>query len=151
MPYPDKYTANRLGLRATRNTAALPQTAQAAIFTITGGRVIITALVGEVTTAMDATATNLKVTANPTVGADVDIAANVAVASDPAGTLYTLPSAFATALAKGQAVPLAANGEGVVASPGTIDLVTSASNAAGRVKWTMYWLPLDSGARVVAA
>lgn len=140
-----------LGLRVSRATATLPATTQAAIFTISTGRVIITSLTGTVTTATGATATNLKVTGNPTSGTDVDIAANVAAASKEVGSLFTLPATFGGALVVNNAggAPLQL-GVGIVLNPGTLDLVTSATNT-GSVKWDLTYIPLDDGASVTAA
>jgi len=141
-----------LGQKVDRATAALPQTTQAAIFTVTGGRVLVTGLVGEVTTVMGATATNLKVTSNPTTGTDVDIAANAAVTSKEVGSQFTLPAATGSAL-------VVKNGGGggqfpthqpYVVPIGTIDLVTDASDT-GSVKWSLTYIPLDDGASVAAA
>lgn len=140
-----------LGLTVSRATATLPATTQAAIFNINTGRVIVTGLVGTVTTATGATATNLKVTGNPTSGTDVDIAANVASASKEIGSTFTLPATFGGALVVNNAggAPLQL-GVGVVLNPGTLDLVTSATNT-GSVKWDITYVPLDAGANITAA
>ena len=74
-----------LGVRVDRATAALPQTAAAAIFTVTGGRVAIMGILGEVTTAIQNQANNTKLTANPTVGTSVDLCAVLSIANDEVG------------------------------------------------------------------
>lgn len=141
-----------LGNKVERATAALPATTQAAIFTVSGGRVLITGLIGEVTTVMGATATNLKVTSNPTTGTDVDLASNSAVTSKEVGSHITLPAATGSAL-------VVKNGGGggqfpghnpYVVPIGTVDLVTDATDT-GSVKWTLFYIPLDNGASVAAA
>ncbi|MET8766327.1 hypothetical protein [Streptomyces sp. NPDC004658] len=148
----DQLRTLAVGTKVDRATAALPQTTQSPIFTVAGGRVLVTGLVGEVTTVMGATATNLKVTANPTTGSDVDLAANAAVTSKEVGSLITLPAASGSAL-------VVKNGGGggqfpahnpYVVPVGTIDLVTDASDT-GSVKWTLTYVPLDNGATVTAA
>lgn len=140
-----------LGLKVSRATATLPQTAQAAIFTVSTGRVIVTSLVGTVTTATGATATNLSVIGNPTTGTDVVLASVVASASKEIGSTFTLPVTFGSALqvqnAGGAGTPL---GTGFVLNPGTLDILTSASNT-GSIKWDLTYLPLDDGAAVTAA
>jgi hypothetical protein len=137
-----------LGLSVERAAAALPQTAQAPLFTITGGRVIIR-IIGEVTVAIQNQANNAKLVHNVAVGTDQDLCAVLNIAADEVGTLYTLPGPFASALVgSGQAAPMPS--QPVVLKPGTIDLSTSASNT-GAVKWTLYYIPIDSGALVVAA
>lgn len=141
-----------LGTKVDRSTATLPQTTQAAIFTVAGGRVLVTGLVGEVTTVMGATATTLKVTSNPTTGTDVDLTSATAVTSKEVGAQFTLPNASAGAL-------VVNNGGGggqlpshnpYIVPVGTIDLVTSASDT-GSVKWSITYVPLDDGATVTAA
>jgi hypothetical protein len=148
----DQLRALVVGTKVDRTTAALPQTTQAAIFTVSGGRVLVTGLVGEVTTVMGATATNLKVTANPTTGTDVDLASNTAVTSKEVGSLITLPGTSGSAL-------VVKNGGGGGQMPahnpyvvpiGTIDLVTDASDT-GSVKWSLTYVALDNGASVAAA
>lgn len=148
----DQLRALVVGTKVDRTTAALPQTTQSAIFTVAGGRILVTGLVGEVTTIMGATATNLKVTANPTTGTDVDLASNSLVTSKEVGSLITLPSASGSAL-------VVKNGGGGGQMPahnpyvvpiGTIDLVTDASDT-GSVKWSLTYVALDNGASVTAA
>lgn len=140
-----------LGVSVSRATATLPATTQAAIFTISTGRVLVTSLVGTVTVATGATATNLKITGNPATGTDVDIAANVAAASKEVGSMFTLPATFGGALVVNNAggAPLQL-GVGVILNPGTLDLVTSATNT-GSVRWDLTYVPIDDGASVTAA
>ena len=65
------------GTRVDRATATLPQTTNAPIFTIAGGRVTVYLLVGEVTTIIQAQANATKLTAVPTAGSAVDLCATV--------------------------------------------------------------------------
>ena len=85
------------GIKVDKAAATLPATAYGSLFTVAGGRVIITSIVGEVTTICSATATNLKLTATPTTGTAVDVATNVAIANKEAGTLFGV-SAYGSAL-----------------------------------------------------
>ena len=149
MPDPSKYLAPRTGQKVRRASAALPQTAAAAIFTITG-RVLLLGIVGRVTTAIQNQANNTKLTANPSASsvASTDLCATASIANDAVGTLYGITGTFATALQKGGAIPLPALP--VVLQAGTIDLDCSASNT-GQVAWDLYYLPLDPGSKVVAA
>ena len=141
-----------LGTKVDRATAALPQTAQAPIFTVTGGRILVTGLVGEVTTVMGAVATTLKVTSNPAVGTDVDLTSATAITSKEVGSQATLPATSGSALAVANA-----GGGGqlpthqpYVVPVGSIDLVTSASDT-GSMKWSLTYIPLDDNASVAAA
>lgn len=141
-----------LGQYVDRATATLPQTASGNIFTVTGGAVILTSLVGRVTTAIGGTATNLKVTYTPTVGSASDIAANVAVTSKPVGTALTLPGTLGSALVAG-----ATGAYGPVAAPGLLILpagtmsITTDASTTGSVRWTLTYVPFDAGAAVAAA
>lgn len=138
------------GTKVDRSTASLPATTQAAIFTVTGGRVLVTSLVGEVTTAIQNQACNLKVTANPTTGTDVDVAANLNVQAKEAGTLLGITGLFSDALVGANAGAGVVPRNPVVLPVGTLDLVTSATNT-GSVKWSLTYVPLDDGASVAAA
>jgi len=151
MPDPSRYLPQKIGQKVSRAAATLPQGTAAAIFTISGGRVLIYGIIGTVTVVMGATANAIKLTANPTATsvASVDIAAaSASTANDPVGTMYGLTGTFATALQKGGAVSLPALP--IVCVTGTIDLDCAGSNS-GQAKWDLWYLPLDAGAKVVAA
>lgn len=141
-----------LGATVQRAAALLPQTAQAAIFNVVGGKVLVTSLVGEVVVATPATVNTLKVTGNPTAGTDVDWTSATSTASKEAGSVITLAATAGGALV----VANAGGGNavaptGYVAQIGTLDLVTSGSAATGTIKWTLTYVPIDDGAYVTAA
>src|SRR3990167_9082134 len=77
-----------LGIHVAREAAAIPSETTDALFTIAGGRVLLIAIVGEVTVIMGATANNTKLTANPTTGTAVDMCAVLATENDEVGCLY---------------------------------------------------------------
>ena len=143
-PADDGYSEWR---RISRATAALPQTTAEALFTITGGRVLLANIVGEVTTVIQTQTDNTKLVFNPTeTGASTDICAVLNITAKAVGTLLSITGTVATALQSGlwltttMATPL-------ILSEGTIDLDCAASNT-GSVKWDIYYLPLDDGAVV---
>jgi len=142
--------ATRLGIPVERATAALPQTTQSALFTVTGGRVLVTAIVGEVTTVIQTQANNTKIVANPTAGTDVDICAVLNISADEVGTLYGITGTFTDAMVGANAGATVVPDRGVVVAAGTIDLSCAASNT-GSVKWAIFYLPIDDGAYVTAA
>lgn len=149
----EAFAKSVLGIRVTRAAALQPQTAQAAIFNVTGGKVLVTSIIGEVVVATPATVNTLKVTGNPTSGTDVDWCTATSTASKEAGSVITLPAAAGSALvvtAAGAGAVFPAT-IGWVAQIGTIDLVTSGSAATGTIKWTVTYVPLDAGAAVTAA
>lgn len=135
--------------RTERATADLPQTDAEALFTITGGRIVVTQIIGEVTTVIETQANETKLVHNPATGTDVDLCAVLDITADEVGTLYGITGTFANAMVgAGQALPTQA--VNVVLKPGTIDLDCGASNT-GKVKWTLFWAPLDGGAYVAPA
>lgn len=146
----DQIRALLLGVRVERATATLPQTTQSALFTVTGGRVLVTSLTGEVTTAIGATATNASIVGNPTTGTDVVVATATAVTSKEVGSLIAVAGTVGTALNVQNAGAGAASAAGFVAPVGTLDLLTTGSTT-GSVKWTITYIPLDNGASVAAA
>lgn len=138
------------GLKVEQPAKTVPQNALSALFTVSGGRVLVTGLVGEVTTVIGGTTPSAKLVANPTVGADTDITTAVAVTSDPVGNLYGL-DALGGALIVLESATTVPNNAAVVVKPGTIDLHVSAADATGAIKWTLFYAPLDDGASVAAA
>ena len=135
------------GMYVDRATATLPATALGSIFTITG-RVKITAIIGEVTTAISAGACTLKITNTPTVGNAVDLCSATSIASAAVGTELTITGTFATGLVVsfGASVYQAAP---TLAKAGTIDITTSGTNT-GSVKWKVYYEPIDAGSYISA-
>jgi hypothetical protein len=135
------------GTRVARAAAVLPATGNQTIFTVTG-RVIVTGLIGEVTTVMSATVTNLKATAVATVGAlATDLCANTLVTSLAVANLFSVPGVAATAASLGSAVT---QGNEFIVQPGIIRITTDATNT-GAMTWTLTYVPLDDGASIVAA
>lgn len=140
------------GIYVPRATATLPQTTVGSIFSVTG-RVRITSIIGQVTTAIQNQANNTKLVFNPDgTGSDVDLCAVLDIAADAVGTLYTITGTAATAMQDGLWV-LPANellaATGIVVQDGDIQLSCSASNT-GSVAWELVYRPLSTGAAVVA-
>lgn len=136
------------GATVQRAAAVLPATGNQTLFNVTGGRILLTSLVGEVTTVASATATNLKLTSVSTAigGAGTDICANAAITSAPVGTQFS-PSVLGSAAQVGAAVTQ--NNE-IVIPVGIVRLTSDATNT-GAMRWTLTYIPLDDGAIVTAA
>jgi hypothetical protein len=146
------YALSVLGGRVSRAAALLPATAYGALFTVAGGKVLITSLVGEVVVVMPATTNTVKVVGTPTAGTAVDWCTATSTASKEVGSVITLPGAQASALTvnnAGAGNPISPTGQ--VAQIGTIGVTTSGTAATGTVKWTLTYVPLESGASVTAA
>jgi hypothetical protein len=149
------YRDAMFGQKIARATATLPQTTAAPIFTVAGGRIVLTGLLGQVTTIIQTQANATKITANPTTGSDVDLCATVDItALEVGGKLALTPdldaTPFSVALDKQLAGGIPYGIRGIVIDIGTIDLSCAASNT-GSVKWDLTYVPFDNGATVVAA
>jgi hypothetical protein len=133
---------------SVRKAAAnLPQGTAAAKFTVSG-TVAITDIIGEVTTAIEAGANNMKLIANPTSGADVDLCTTVDIDAAAVGTKFNITGTLTDAMAKNTGAAFTYTGASIViVKAGTIDLSCSASKT-GQIKWTLYYVPIDAGARV---
>ena len=138
-----------LGIRVDRATSTLPQTAALDIFTIAGGRVAMTAIVGEVTTVLGAVG-NLSLEVNPTVGTTTALCAVVASATEEVGAQFSIDGTVGTAMLSGLGGAVAMQSKPVVLSEGTLALRASASST-GAIQWTIWYVPIDDGAYVTAA
>lgn len=130
-----------------KSTVIIPDTTQTAYFTVTG-RVLITQIIGEVTTEISATETSIKLVSNPTVGADVNLCAATAITSDVVGTVYNITGTLADALVVTTSGAVIAQANTIFVAAGTIDLHSTATQT-GYAKWTLHYIPLDSGSSVV--
>lgn len=151
---PSAFRKATLGLQATKTLTAVTNGVQA-LFTVTG-IVVLKAIVGEVTVAMDATATSINLDHDPTIGSSVDLCAATVVTSDAAGTIYGIQT-WVTGLlvsngtdAPGTAYSPLAPSNALVLTAGQITLVGTAANV-GDTKWYAQWVPLSDGATLVAA
>jgi hypothetical protein len=152
-------TNPRLGKRVQRAAADIFDGTTTSLFTVGGGRVLITALTMQNSVAAcDATANNVKLVANPTTGTSTDMCAVLDVASDEINTLYGITGTPADALVQSGAansgmVPNQAISQ--VIDVGTIDLSSSGDSGSGgtdvQTSVDLWYIPLDDGATVVTA
>jgi hypothetical protein len=141
---------SQFGAQVIKGPSLLPQTTTATIATVSGGAILVTSMLGLVTVATGATATNLSLGTTPSVGTqqNAGIAANGAVASLQAGTWI---GALVNAGAAGTLVVGGTAGNAIflptpfLVSAGAITWTTSA-NDTGQVKWYFNYVPLDIGA-----
>lgn len=120
------------------------------LFTITGGLVAITSIVGRVTTAITV-ANTVKLQANPTTGATKDLCAatDLGTTDTPAGNLVAFQGLTGDSLLTGPgAVPTIK--QPIVVDIGTIEQVT-ATGADGGITWILTWVPIENGASLAAA
>lgn len=119
------------------------------LFTITG-LVLVTSIVGRVTTAITV-ANTVKLQANPTVGTTKDLfaATDLGTTDTPAGNLVSFQGLTGdSALTGPGAVPTVK--QAIALDSGTIEQVT-ATGADGGITWFLTYVPLETGASVVAA
>lgn len=153
------------GALVTGGAKTLPATGSGDIFTVSGGRVIITSLTGVVSTAIQAQATTLSVGNRPTGGSSAvaTLCATADLNGKPVGTSLAVPLAKASALlvsgadgtlvwngsSGAQGVAFTAGGLALVAA-GTIQVTTGATST-GAITWSVTYVPYDAGATVAAA
>ncbi len=133
-----------------RSSAILPASTETPYFTVTG-RVLITQIVGEVTIVFDGTENSIKLIANPTVGADVDLCTALVATSDTLGTIYTITGTLSDAMVATVSGAVISQANSILVAAGTIDLDTTATDTTGSSKWVLHYIPLDPGSKVIAA
>jgi len=144
-----------LGTKVTKAAAAILDGTQQAMFTISGGRVFVTHIELEVTTAaVDAGANNTQIVTDPTVGTDAPMCAVLDVDGDEVGTIYSITGKPGDAMVGGSGG--GAPGmevKGFIVPEGAIDLLSAANGGTGGalIKAELWYIPLDSGASVASA
>lgn len=141
------------GIKVDKAAVTIPATATQALFTVTGGRIIVLAVLSEVTTIIQAQACLVKYVSTPLAGSAVDMC--IATAADitglEVGGKLTLPTTRALLTTISNAGDIVFNpARADIVPPGAIGLNTSATNT-GAMKHTLLYLPFDDAATVVAA
>jgi len=152
---PDPNTSSggsSLGTQVSRPAGDLPQSTAGTLFTISGGRVWVKLLLGEVTTVIGVTTNSSKIILDrEVVGSPVDLTNVLDIRLDVVGTYYTLDNSFTNLRqAAGYFYPnVISTAKGWLLGPGDIQLDCPASET-GQIKWDLWYTPLDAGATVVA-
>lgn len=151
----DQVRALTLGIYVQKSTGVLANGATT-LFTVTGGRVLLTSLVGRVTTVIGSTTSNAKLVYNPTAaGTSFDMCTAVDIATDAVEQTYYITGNVAStgALlvggAVGQANPVFE--DGYLIQAGTIEQNLSADPVGGVILWSVTYVPYDANASLVAA
>lgn len=120
------------------------------LFNVTGGKVLITSITGQVTTAITVAGTS-KLQANPTTGTTSDLCAatDLGTTDTPVGNILSFTGVKTDSIVHG---PGSAPNlqRPIVVNTGTIEQV-NATGADGGITWTITYVPLDNGAAVAAA
>ncbi len=135
-----------LGNQATKSTGTLAATT-VPLFTIAGGLVAVTSLVGRVTTAITV-ANSYKLQLNPTAGTTVDLCAatDIGTTDTALGEILVVTGTKATGLVVGA---LGMTSWPVIVETGQIEHVSAGTD--GVILWSVTWVPIDTGATLVAA
>lgn len=160
----DAYLKSAFGQRVSKSYSLAVETKT--LFTVSG-IVLVTTLVGKVTTAITV-ANTVKLVANPTTGTSSDLCAatDIGTTDTPAGNLLSITGAPAESMiqgigavgrfpvtetqATGSTNVLTGGAQGIYIAAGTIEQVT-ATGADGAVTWILTYVPIEQGATVVAA
>lgn len=150
----------QLGIRVHVPAAEIFISAQTDLFTIAGGRVLITHLsMQNSVAACDSTVANVKLTMNPTTGSDTDLCVAIDVATDHINCMYAITGDAGDDLQKsGDATDGAVGAvmaSYIVCDVGTLDIICDDDAGAGttdvQTSVTLFYIPLDPGATVVAS
>lgn len=156
--------ASTYGLLVTGSAKTLPATTSGDIFTITGGRIIVTGITGVVSTAVQNQACTLSVGHKPTGGSsqvatlatatavtNAAVGASLAVPPFSSGSPQALAVLATTSVVPGTDVGVALTSGGIAIVPaGSIQVTASATNT-GAITWSVTYVPYDAGAVVTAA
>lgn len=142
-----------LGLQVNRAANNLPASTTGNIFTVSGGRILMIALIGQVTTAVQNQACSLSINSVATAGSSLALCTGGSIINAPVGTHFSLPSSAGSALVTDLATQSGV--QDVMTSAWLIDVgvlnqQTTATNT-GQVKWDVVYIPWDAGAQVAAA
>ena len=139
----------RLGVRVFR--AADNITTGEDLFTVSGGNCLVNLMLGEVVgTKIENKTVNFTLVANPTTGANTDIAASLDIDNDPIGTIYTVEGTAGTALQRGETGSVIGPSVPFLVAPSVIE-ATVGDTHTGTTQWTLWYVPLETGAKIVSA
>lgn len=145
------YRLANFGVKVDRAVGNIAQTGDLTLFTVAGGKVIVTSIVGVVGTVIQAQANAVKLKSVPTTGTAKDISGTFDVNGLEAGGILTLDATtLATALSGTNAGAALMTKVGVIVPIGSIKMNAAASNT-GTIQWSLTYIPYDDGATVVAA
>lgn len=156
----------RFGALVTGGQKTLPATTTGHLFTVAGGRILVTSVTGVVGTVFQALACTISIGNTPTGGSAAVASISAASASvsglpvgaslgvpafssgNPAALVFTAASGVLPGADIG--IPLDVSGSCLCLVPaGTVDWTTSAT-LTGAAAWTISYVPYDAGATVTA-
>lgn len=141
------------GIVVTRATAVPPQSTSENLFTVTG-LCLLKRIVGMITVAVGAGANAAKLKVDSTgAGATTDICATLDIDGKAADNRLEITGTVANAMVATLDLPLAkVQVTDLVIPPGAIMLDCAGNSGAGtRIRWSVTYVPMESGAQIVAA
>lgn len=140
-----------LGQTTERATAKITG-ATYSLFTITGGRILVTQILGEITIVITAAVTiSLQHTPTAATSAARALCAGLLITAYNVGDLLGIDGINTSAmLPPARSGAIEAQTMGVILNPGEIELLNTPVDT-GFIRWTLKWIPLDDGAAVAAA
>lgn len=126
----------------------------ATLFTVAGGMVMVTSLLGRVSTALSGTTGAIALGTKPTVGTEktAGIATAGVVGAAEVGTMLTVGASSSLATALVVSVLFAGNvpfqSLRFTVNAGIIEVTTSVATMTGAIDWYLTYVPLDDGASV---
>ncbi len=144
---------SRLGRQVTKAAADLLDGTLQGLFTVAGGRILLTHLEGEVVAAaVDNATSNTQWVSNPTVGTDLNLCATLDIDNDEVGAVYSLTGEVGTAMTGGSGGGATGMLAPIVIPEGVISISSSADVGTGGAtfKTEMWYMILDAGATVTA-
>ena len=141
----------RMALGQTTNRATSAQTGVAYdLFTVAGGRIMVTQIIGEITVAVVGALT-ISLLATPTTGTARQLCTGLLTTGYAIGDLLGITGVNTDAmLPPASSASIEGQTFGVMVSEGVISLANDIVDV-GSIQWTLKWLPIDNGAAVVAA
>lgn len=140
-----------LGIYAEKAYTLNGADAGTALFTITGGAVMLTQVLARATTEL-AAANTVKLVSNPTVGSSADMvtATDIGTVNTPVGDIVSWDGVPASSLVHGAGL---ANGfsRPVFVFTGSIEIVVTGAGADGALLWMVTYVPVTQGAALAAA
>lgn len=136
------------GRVASKSTGTLAATT-VPLFTVAGGLVAVTFILGEVTTAITV-ANSYKLQHNPTTGTtgDLSAATDIGTTDTPAGSLLSFQGLSGDLIIQAPG-KIALPKQPIALTAGQIESVSAGTD--GVIMWYAGWVPISDGATLVAA
>jgi hypothetical protein len=165
-PKPAQLLESYYGFTVAGGAKTLPASTTGHLFTVAGGRVLVTSMMGLVTTAIQSQACTLSIGNTPTAGTAsvnsiataiasisglaVGVSFGVSIFSGGPPVPAALIATGTSGVLPGQNFGYSLDDGGICVAPaGTIDWVTNATNT-GAVSWILSYIPIDAGATITA-